>query len=126
MSCNYQITPNLRSEEVACPCCNAIFFDRKFVEYLQILRDFMQIPFVYAEGGFYRCRYYNDSLNKSSPNSKHLQGKAADIKTNDFSGVDKWKMVKFAQDLGMSIGIYSAHIHIDLRIGKPVVFHGYY
>ena len=126
MSSSYQITTNLRSDEVACPCCQAVVFDRKFVEYLQILRDFMQLPFVYAEGGFYRCRYYNDSLTNSSPNSKHLQGKAADIKTHDFTGVDKWKMVKFAQDLGMSIGIYSAHIHVDMRQGKPVVFYGYY
>ena len=126
MSSSYEITKNLNSREVACPCCGAVIFDRKFVEYLQMLRDFMQVPFVYDKGGFYRCEFYNYSLPNSSPTSRHKKGLAADILTHGWNARMVWKFVKFAQDLGMSIGIYSAHIHVDLRKGNPVFFYGTY
>lgn len=122
----YMITKNLSSNEVKCPCCDAVVFDREFVDKLQILRDLMQKSFLYSKGGFYRCRMYNDSLNNSSKRSQHLMGKACDITTHEWTATDRWKLVKHAVGLGFSVGVYSAHIHLDLRLGLPVCFYGTY
>lgn len=126
MSSSYQITKNLTSEEVKCPCCDAVVYDEHFVNLLQSLRDIINIPFIYKPGGFYRCGLYNASLSNASSTSKHTLGLACDITTHNFSSYDKWELVKFAILLGLSIGVYSAHIHIDKRDGKPSLFYGTY
>lgn len=126
MSSNCQVTKNLNLKEIECPCCKGCVYDQAFVDYLQILRDIMQTPFYYKPGGFYRCAFYNDSLPNSSPNSKHMRGIACDILTHNWSSNEKWKFVRSAMSLGLSIGLYSAHIHADLRRGEPCLFYGCY
>lgn len=126
MSSSFPITKNLQSHEAECPCCEGLAYEQKFVDYLQILRDMMQIPFVYKPGGFYRCRVYNDSLSNSAKNSQHLSGRAADITTHGWTSNERWRLVKGALSLGMSVGVYSAHVHVDLRVGEPVLFYGSY
>jgi len=124
MLSSFQVTKNLTSQEIECPCCKDCRYDQKFVDYLQILRDIMQIPFVYSS--FFRCKFYNDSLTNSSPVSKHLMGLACDIKTNDWTANQKWRFVRAAMGLGISCGLYSAHLHVDLRKGDPSLFYGSY
>jgi len=121
-----QVTKDFSLKEIACPCCGASIYDKYFIEYLQLLRDIMQIPFVIAKGGFFRCRFYNDALSNSSKKSQHLLGKACDITTSHWTGNQKWKLVYEATKLGLSIGIYERHIHIDRRIGKPNLWLGSY
>ena len=74
-------------------------------------------------GGFYRCRIGNDQIG-GAKNSQHLHGRAMDVLTNGWTGAEKWMFVHEATKLGLSVGLYSMWIHIDLRPGDPVVFYG--
>lgn len=123
---SYEITENLWSHEVMCPCCGVVKFKRRFVNKVQILRDIIGIPFYYKKGGFYRCQLYNRSLPNSSKTSQHPKCLACDISTHNFTGNARWQLVNEAMKLGFSIGIYTAHIHLDDRDGPPVLFVGTY
>ena len=118
------ITKNLSEDEVRCKCCGDVVFHRGFCDRLQIIRDIVGIPFIHQS--FFRCRDYNDSLPNSSPTSQHTLGRATDILTQGFTGNQKWQLVKAAMSLGFSVGIYSAHIHLDYRNGDPTIFYGSY
>lgn len=118
------VTKNLRADEVACPCCGQVEYDRKFVDSLQIIRDLVGIPFIYTS--FFRCKDYNDSLSNSSKTSKHTLGKACDISTDSWSGNDKWLLAKYSIGVGLSVGVYAHHIHLDNRDGDPTLFAGSY
>lgn len=135
MSSNYhliknpqeKITENLRRYEVACFCCGVVFYEQIFVDYLQILRTMMGIPFEYdPEGGFYRCPKYQKIVSPDNPNSFHPKGLAADIKKRNWNGNQEYEFVRCAQFLGFSIIIYSAHFHIDLRSGTKILRYGTY
>lgn len=121
-----QITPNFSEKEIACPCCGAIIYDLSFVKKLQILRDLLGVLFIIKPGGFYRCEFYNRTLKNASETSKHKLGIAADILVHGWSGAQCWKLVKHAMDMGLSVGIYGAHIHLDQRGGQPSLFYGVY
>lgn len=122
-----QITANFNSvkDHMQCPCCNAFVYDKVFMKRVQILRDLMDTPFYLDRkgGGFYRCRYYNDSIG-GAVGSQHLHGRAMDISSHGWTGNDKWYFVRESQCLDFSVGIYPNFFHIDLRPGKPVVFYG--
>lgn len=120
-----KMLPRYISEsEVACPCCGSIVYDQLFVDRIQIIRDALGIPFHYSS--FYRCRDYNDSLANGSPRSQHLLGKACDIKMVGFNSHLAWNLVRLAMTFSLSVGIYSEHIHLDLRDGVPIIFYGSY
>lgn len=125
MSSN-SVTKNLTTKEIECPCCNGVVYNIDFVNLLEVVRQQMNLPFIYNPGGFYRCRIYNDKLSNSSKRSQHLLGNACDITTHNFTAADKWNLVKYSIQVGLSVGIYSAHIHLDRRKGAPVLFYGTY
>lgn len=126
MLSSYQVTTNLTSEEVACPCCGQVHFEQRFVNLLQMLRDILDIPFHYKPGGFFRCGLYQETLRGGATNSQHPLGRACDIRMINFNGFTKWKLIHEAMKLGLSVGAYSAHIHLDLRPGTPVFYYGKY
>jgi len=121
-----QVTKNFNEIEMSCPCCGALVYEQSFIDHLQLLRDILQIAFIIKPGGFYRCRYYNDSLPGGAPTSQHLRGRAADIKISSWSSFSKWKFIKESANLGLSLGFYSHHFHIDKRIGNPKTWYGVY
>lgn len=108
-----------------CPCCNSFMFDEKAMARFQTLRDLMGTPFYLTKsgGGFYRCRIYQDSIGGVS-SSQHTLGKAMDVLTHGWNGAVKWKFIKEASNLGLSIGIYEHFFHIDYRDGSPVMWYG--
>lgn len=90
---------------------------------VQILRDIIGLPFYLdpSGGGFYRCRFYNDSIG-GAVNSRHLHGCAIDISTRNWDGAIKWQVQFEAMKLGLSIGKFDTYFHLDMRLGKPVSF----
>lgn len=119
-----QITKNFHSGELECPCCKALIFDQRMIDYLQILRDILGRPFVIDS--FFRCRFHNSSLSNSSPRSQHLLGKAVDISTKGWTSNEKWRLISSAFTYRCSVGIYAGHIHLDVRIGDPKLWYGSY
>lgn len=114
---------SIKGDNLACPCCQAFDYDEIFWNRVQVLRWLIDRPFIIVPGGGYRCRFYNEGLKYSVPDSRHLQGAALDVSIKGWPGDIKWFFVEQAQNLGFSLGLtYPTWIHIDDRDGKPVLF----
>lgn len=85
--------------EMRCPCGKCGGFpkepEEKLMHILDDIREHFSVPVTivplppnnpHAGGSGVRCQEYNDSLSGSVPNSRHVQGKAADIIVRGFSG----------------------------------------
>lgn len=85
--------------EMRCPCGKCGGFpkepEEKLMHILDDIREHFGVPVTivplppnnpHAGGSGVRCQEYNDSLKGSVPNSRHVQGKAADIIVRGFSG----------------------------------------
>lgn len=85
--------------EMRCPCGRCGGFpkepEEKLMRILDDIREHFEVPITivplppnnpHAGGSGVRCQAYNDSLSGSVPNSRHVQGKAADIIVRGFSG----------------------------------------
>lgn len=91
---------HFKREEMRCPCGKCGGFQVEPAEKLMRTLDtdiweHFQAPITivplppndpHAGGSGVRCQAYNDSLRGSVPNSRHVQGKAADIIVRGFSG----------------------------------------
>jgi len=91
---------HFKREEMRCPCgkCNGFpvepaeklmrTLDTDIWEHFQAPITIVPLPpnDPHAGGSGGRCQTYNDSLRGSVPNSRHVQGKAADIIVRGFSG----------------------------------------
>ena len=117
-----QITENISREEVGCPCCGKVLYYYPFVKDIQEIREEVDRPFNFSS--FYRCDRRNSELPGASKNSKHKLGIACDIKTAGWNSNDLWQFVFGAMKRGLSVIIYSKHIHLDRRTGKKIFKYG--
>ena len=115
-----KLTDNFSMDEFECKCgCIMPEFVKKNVqelaENLQVIRDaYGKIDLTNS----YRCKKHNADVG-GSVNSQHLKGKAADIKSKQFSSSeiaiitdDLMKNESFT--LG-GVGIYNTFTHVDIR-----------
>ena len=115
-----KLTDNFSMDEFECKCgCVMPEFVKKNVqelaENLQVIRDaYGKIDLTNS----YRCKDHNADVG-GSVNSQHLKGKAADIKSKQFSSSeiaiitdDLMKNESFT--LG-GVGIYNTFTHVDIR-----------
>ena len=115
----YSLTlPNFTLEEIQCKCGKVHMEQPSFDDLmlrLQVLRTSFGKPLHVNSG--YRCESHNHAQG-GVKNSKHTQGKAADISTVGWTSEDKSLFIQLASDFGFGgIGI-SKHrnfIHIDTR-----------
>lgn len=114
---------NVETDNMRCPCCGEIKISMTFIRKIQILRYHLAIPFYLDKegGGFYRCEKYNKSISGASE-SQHMSGRAIDISVIGWSGVTKWKCLRLAMLLDLSIGKYQTYFHLDSRPVSPVLF----
>jgi len=92
----------------------------EFMRKLDFARELAQVPFVVSSG--YRTLAHNKGLIEksynASPNSSHLRGWAADIRTRN--GQERYKVLDGLIRAGFErIGIGSRFIHVDADPKKP-------
>lgn len=109
------LSRNFTKEELQCPCCEECEMSPTLVTRLQSLRDIFG-PLNITSG--FRCSDHNEKVG-GSKNSQHLVGTAVDIKINDLTSQERYKLINSAFDLGFSgIGIGKNHFHVDVREGE--------
>ena len=115
-----KLTENFSMDEFECKCgCVMPEFVKKNVqelaENLQVIRDaYGKIDLTNS----YRCKDHNADVG-GSVNSQHLKGKAADIKSKQFSPSE---IATITDDLMKNesftlggVGIYNTFTHVDIR-----------
>lgn len=115
-----KLTNNFSLSEFECKCgCKMPAFVeeniKELAENLQVLRNVVgKLDLTNA----YRCKEHNADVGGST-NSQHLKGKAADIKSKDFSPSE---IATITNDLMKSekfkiggVGIYNTFTHVDIR-----------
>lgn len=102
------------------PGCNISQMDSDFLDMLDELRELCGFPLVL------NCAYRSSEWDKErgrSGKSYHTKGLAVDIRCYDAQ--KRAFIVQYALSLGLSVGVYSSFIHVDMRpIGKRVCFYG--
>ncbi len=106
-----------KEAEFTCKCgCGANNIDLKLVEILDNIREHFGQACIVTSGT--RCMKHNKNVGGVS-NSRHLSGKAADIKINGVSGEDLLKYANILRNQGKIRYTYrmnnSNAIHIDIN-----------
>jgi zinc D-Ala-D-Ala carboxypeptidase len=91
-----------------------------FLDKLDKCRELAGFPFVLTSS--FRSPEKNASIGGATY-SMHLSGRAVDVRV--VSGDQRWRIVRAAIILGLSVGIMENAVHIDDRDGIPVLFHYY-
>lgn len=118
---------HFRKAEFACKCgCGYDDVDPKLVNMLEVIRDFINVPIAINSGC--RCEAHNKKSN-GVPNSQHVLGTAADIRTELKPKVlfqkikDLYSAYKI-KDLGYC-QLYPTFVHVDVREKKAnTIFNG--
>lgn len=114
-----KLTDHFFEHELACPT-GECRMDPHFLILLEWLRVRCGFEFIISSG--YRTPEYNAELKGHADNSMHCLGIAVDIDHQQWDGAMKWKFIREASALGLSIGIYKKHFHIDSRTGPSVLW----
>jgi len=110
------ISEHFNREEFACGCkCGFATADKELIEVLEDVRQEFNSPITISSGS--RCISHNHSVG-GRPNSKHLQGIAADIVVKGFSPdlIHAYLYTKYMDKYGL--GKYGSFTHIDVRPDK--------
>jgi uncharacterized protein YcbK (DUF882 family) len=108
---DFRITPHFRVAEMWCPCCHHLDMPniRKLCARLELVRPAFG-PMQIASG--YRCLIHNLEVN-GAQFSRHLDGKAADIRV--LTDGDRYKLVGALLANGFRrIGIGKNIVHADI------------
>lgn len=98
-------------DEFKCHCGCGVKMNRDFVFRVDSLRARLGFPLVVTSG--YRCEEWNKKVG-GSPNSKHIQGLAADLKI--VSSNHRYEVLKEVFSMHFAgIGIADNFVHIDDR-----------
>ena len=113
-----QLSKNFTSEEFACQCgCGYDTPNPELIRMLQVARDLYGKPIRITSGC--RCIKHN-AVSGGTPNSAHIQGKAADIATP--TGTERYEIIKvlLASGFGrIGINFKKSFIHADIDDSKP-------
>lgn len=115
---NKQITQNFKVKEFACNGYDEVKIDTNLVQILQKIRTHFGKSVTVTSA--YRPEAYNKTIKTASKTSKHILGRAADIK---ISGVSPITVALYAQSIGAKgVGLYvyldedmQGFVHIDTR-----------
>ena len=116
MFTDFYVTKNFKASELACKDENkTLYIDFQSVNKLQQLRDILGVPIIINSA--FRTKEYNQQV-KGAKNSKHLIGKAFDIRyTPELQKYGYDTIRRIAQNIGFNgVIIYDTFIHIDTRL----------
>ena len=121
---NDELGSYFKRSEFACKCgCGFDTVDTTLLHVLEYVRGAVKSPIIITSGC--RCPEHNAKIG-GSKGSKHMQGRAADIKCPDvmFETL-KAKVDHFMEGWG-GVGYYpnQGFIHIDTRSGPPARWNG--
>lgn len=117
-----KLSANFSREEFACPCgCGFATVD---VGLIPIVEEIRAVIGPFSPSSACRCREYNETIQKKyvknyvalSSKSKHMEGIAIDVKTQQPKKLYTFLDNLFPNTYG--IGVYSWGIHIDTRTVK--------
>lgn len=108
-----ELSHHFNRGEFACECgCGFDTVDSYLLEALRQIRSHFKRPVLILSGC--RCGEHNKEIG-GAPNSQHIYARAADISV---VGHSPEEVAKYAKDIpGLSVGVYSGHVHIDSRTG---------
>ena len=116
-----QLTKNFNLSEFACKDgsetpAHLIPNIQKLAENLQVLRDFLGCS-IHINSG-YRSPAYNKKIGGATF-SQHVQGKAADIRTDKYTPEQihaaVLKLISEGKVAFKGVGLYDSFVHIDVR-----------
>lgn len=117
------ISPHLRWDEVYCPCgCKMPEVAKTRMRSLALkfekLRELVGTPLHISEGGAFRCKKYNKSID-GALFSQHMDGDALDVHSKTVHNLKVADLAETIPGLG-GIGRYISgrFTHIDQRPGK--------
>ena len=111
-----QDTKNFKVSEFACKHCGTNKIDQRVLNMAQEIRDYLGVPILINSG--YRCEVHNKKVG-GVKNSKHVQGKAADLAcslggTKIFNAIQELKQQGKLKDLDYYILYQKKNfVHID-------------
>ena len=120
-------SPFFKPEEFQCQCNyeNCVdsyqFMNESFLEALFKVRSQIDFPLVVTSG--YRCKKHNKAVG-GVPFSAHTRGVAVDVSIR--SSLQRYELIEQLVYHGLSFGVYSNFIHIELKRGDPQCFYGGY
>jgi uncharacterized protein YcbK (DUF882 family) len=116
-----KLSADFYADEFESPDTRESKMQPEFITKLQRLRSICGWQFFVKSG--YRTPAYNKKLG-GEDNSYHVQGMAADISHKGWTGIQRYKFVSAALSLGLSVGVYDAHFHVDNRMEPRVLWIG--
>lgn len=121
------LTKNFREEEFFCKCgCGTFKVCDRLINRLQMLRESLAVRIVITSGC--RCWNHNHAVG-GKPSSYHLVEGDRACRAVDISCVDdplRFRIIETAVTLGfLGIGIGPDFVHLDVRQGKPKLWHYY-
>ena len=114
-----RLSKNFHSDEFECRCGCGLSghnMNEQFIDILQKIRAQIDFPLIVTSG--IRCKKHNEKV--GARNSKHLLGIAADFYITN--AIDRYELVEFAINYGLSVGVGKDFIHLDMRKTTPVLF----
>ena len=118
-------SPFFEPEEFQCNCEYVACIDsyqymsESFLQLLFKVRAQIDFPLVVTSG--YRCKRHNKDVG-GVPNSAHTRGYAVDVRIT--SPLERYELIEQLVYHGLSFGVYSNFVHIELKRGDPQCFYG--
>ena len=112
----HMLTKHFKVGEFRCHCCGEIKNYLMVAEMLERLREAIKMPITVNSG--YRC-YARNAIIGGEIDSLHLIGKAADITCDN---LDALKAAALQEPMCRGVGLYSTHVHVDMRVGNGLVW----
>jgi len=116
------LTKNFNRKEFDCPCCGLNKTSPLLAEYVQIIRSSIAVPVRIVSGT--RCPAHNAEVG-GVPDSAHLEGLAADIQAQGYSGRALGELIKTLWKRGRLPELQycyliknSNSVHIDVDLSK--------
>jgi len=110
-----KLSEHFSRSEFICNCsCGQDTVDVELITVLEDIRNHFDTPVTITSGN--RCVYWNDFVG-GRPASKHLTGRAADIKVSGITPVQVYAYLCAKYPNRYGIGLYKTFVHIDTRSG---------